>query len=149
MQALALKMDNAVAHFRLGMSFKDLGMKAEAAECVRTALTLGLEQRVVRLGGSWSSWSARPAVGRRPRLAAGVARRPARSRPTTAVETGPFPHAVFVDDPLEQLKVARHYALHGQRSVRPLPRRAGLVARGAASAWATRRRISTSMPPAN
>ncbi len=38
MQALALKIDDAVAHFRLGMSFKDLGMKAEAAECVRTAL---------------------------------------------------------------------------------------------------------------
>ena len=41
--ALALKMDDAVSHFRLGMSFKDLGMKAEAAECVRTALLLGLD----------------------------------------------------------------------------------------------------------
>ena len=40
--ALALKMDDAVSHFRLGMSFKDLGMKAEAAECVRTAIVLGL-----------------------------------------------------------------------------------------------------------
>jgi predicted O-linked N-acetylglucosamine transferase (SPINDLY family) len=39
------------------------------------------------------------------------------------METGPFPHAVLVDDPLEQLKVARHYALHVQRGVRPLPRR--------------------------
>src|SRR4029453_6112981 len=41
--ALALKMDDALSHFRLGMSFKDLGMKAEAAECVRTALVLGLD----------------------------------------------------------------------------------------------------------
>ena len=40
--ALALKMDDALSHFRLGMSFKELGMKAEAAECVRTALVLGL-----------------------------------------------------------------------------------------------------------
>ena len=40
--ALALKMDDALSHFRLGMSFKDLGMKAEAAECVRTAVVLGL-----------------------------------------------------------------------------------------------------------
>jgi hypothetical protein len=30
----------------------------------------------------------------------------------TAVETGAFPHAVLVDDPIEQLKVARHYSLH-------------------------------------
>src|SRR5258706_15102964 len=43
MQALALKIDDPVVHFRLGMSFKDRGMKAEAAECVRTALLLGLE----------------------------------------------------------------------------------------------------------
>ena len=41
--ALALKMDDALSHFRLGMSFKELGMKAEAAECVRTALVLGLD----------------------------------------------------------------------------------------------------------
>ena len=41
--ALALKMDDALSHFRLGMSFKDLGMKAEAAECVRTAVLLGLD----------------------------------------------------------------------------------------------------------
>ena len=43
MQALALKIDDPVVHFRLGMSFKDKGMKAEAAECVRTALLLGLD----------------------------------------------------------------------------------------------------------
>ena len=41
----------------------------------------------------------------------------------TPVETGPFPHAVLVDDPLEQLKVARHYALHVAQLHRPLPRR--------------------------
>ena len=33
--ALALKLDEPTTHFRLGMSFKELGMKAEAAECVR------------------------------------------------------------------------------------------------------------------
>ena len=41
-QALALKMDDALLHFHLGTSFRQLGMKAEAAECVRTAVTLGL-----------------------------------------------------------------------------------------------------------
>ena len=38
-------------------------------------------------------------------------------------ETGAFPHAVFVDDPLEQLKVARLYAQHVASRVTPLPPR--------------------------
>ena len=122
--ALALKMNDAVSHFRLGMSFKDLGMKAEAAECVRTAVLLGLgtselaaRAQLVFLEREACNWAAaeealaalRPAVQSVP--------------PDTPLETGAFPHAVFVNDPLEQLKVARHYALHVARNVRPLPRR--------------------------
>jgi predicted O-linked N-acetylglucosamine transferase (SPINDLY family) len=38
-----------------------------------------------------------------------------------AMETSPFSHAVLVDDPLEQLKVARHYALHVAGKLQPLP----------------------------
>jgi predicted O-linked N-acetylglucosamine transferase (SPINDLY family) len=123
--ALALKMDDAVSHFRLGMSFKDLGMKAEAAECVRTALVLGLgssdvaaRAQLVFLEREACRWDAADAVMRE--LRAAVRALP----PDTAVETGAFPHAVLVDDPLEQLKVARHYSLHVMSAVRPLPRRA-------------------------
>ena len=36
LQALALKIDDPFLHFHLGTSFKQLCMKAEAAECVRT-----------------------------------------------------------------------------------------------------------------
>lgn len=39
-QSLALKVDNALVHYRLGLCFKDLGMHQEAAECFRTAVTL-------------------------------------------------------------------------------------------------------------
>ena len=42
LQALALKIDDPYLHFHLGTSFKQLGMKAEAAECVRTAVALGV-----------------------------------------------------------------------------------------------------------
>lgn len=123
--ALASKLDDAVSHFRLGMSFKDLGLKAEAAECVRTAVQLGvgssdlaaraqltfLEREACRWAGADDAM-------------AGL-RQAVRALPAdTPVEIGSFPHAVLVDDPLEQLKVARHYALHVQRGVRPLPRRA-------------------------
>ncbi|MBX3606938.1 MAG: hypothetical protein KF788_16795 [Piscinibacter sp.] len=125
MQALALKMDDGVVHFRLGMSFKDKGLKAEAAECVRTALLLGLDTselsaraQLLFLEREACRWpQAREEMAR---LRAGVQAAP----DDAAVETGPFPHAVLVDDPLEVLKVARLYARHVASRIAPLPRRA-------------------------
>jgi len=38
--ALALKIDAALVHYRLGLTFKDLGMTREATECFRTAISL-------------------------------------------------------------------------------------------------------------
>ena len=123
--ALSLKMDDAVSHFRLGMSFKDLGMKAEAAECVRTAVLLGLgssdlaaRAQLAFLEREACRWAAADEA------MAGLRQAVRAMPPDTALETGPFPHAVLVNDPLVQLKVARHYALHVARGVRPLPRRA-------------------------
>ena len=125
LQALALKMDDGPTHFRLGMSFKDLGLKAEAAECVRTALLLGLgtsdlaaRAQLVFLEREACRWPQ--AAQELANLRAAVQAVP----DGIAVETGPFPHAVFVADPLEQLKVARHYALHVASRVGVLPRRA-------------------------
>lgn len=40
-QALALKVDAALVHHRLGLTFMDLGLKREATECFRTAVALG------------------------------------------------------------------------------------------------------------
>ena len=123
--ALALKMDDALSHYRLGMCFKELAMKAEAAECVRTAVLLGLGSsdlaargQLVFLEREACHWVAadEAMVG----LRAAVAAVP----DGTPMETSPFPHAVFVDDPIEILKVARHYALHTFARARPLPRRA-------------------------
>ena len=122
--ALALKMDDAVTHFRLGMSFKDLGMKAEAAECVRTAVLLGLGPSALAARAQLA-FLEREACRWAEADAALAELRPAvrAVAPDAALETGPFPHAVLVDDPLEQLKVARHYALHVARSVLPSPGR--------------------------
>ncbi|MBL8318922.1 MAG: hypothetical protein JNJ42_10990 [Burkholderiaceae bacterium] len=125
LQVLALKIDDAVAHFRMGMSFKELGLKAEAAECVRTALALGL--------GS-SELSARALLVflereacRWPEAADELARLRAAVQATPeglAIETGAFVHAVLVDDPAEQRKVAAMYARHLAAGVAVLPRRA-------------------------
>lgn len=124
LQALARKMDDALTHYRLGMAFKDQGMKAEAAECVRTALLLGLGSSDVaaRAQLAFLEREACRWDGAEPALA--QLRAAVRAAPEgVALETGAFVHAVLVDDPLEQLKAARHYALHVASRVRPLPRR--------------------------
>ena len=121
--ALALKMDNAIAHFRLGMSFKDLGMKAEAAECVRTALVLGVHGSDLAARGQLAflereacRWQEADEALAGLRRALGVAATDA------TLETSPFAHAVLTDDPLEQLEVSRRYAEHIARLHPPLPR---------------------------
>jgi predicted O-linked N-acetylglucosamine transferase (SPINDLY family) len=122
--ALTLKIDDALTHFRLGMSMKELGLKAEAAECVRTALALGLGSSELsaralalfleREACRWDAADAELAT-----LSAAVQAAPA----DAAVETGAFVHAVLTADPLAQRKVAAMYARHLGRQCVPLPRR--------------------------
>jgi predicted O-linked N-acetylglucosamine transferase (SPINDLY family) len=123
LQALAQKVDDPYLHFHLGTSFKQLGMKAEAAECVRTAVTLGVGSsdlaargQLVFLEREACRWAE--AAAELERLRPALRAVPAQQ----AMETSPFSHAVLVDDPLEQLKVARHYALHVAGKLQPLPR---------------------------
>jgi predicted O-linked N-acetylglucosamine transferase (SPINDLY family) len=124
MDVLAKKIDDPVAHFRLGMSFKDIGLKSQAAECVRTALLLGLQAsalaaraQLVFLEREACHWAVADAELATLRQAVQAA------PPDQACETGAFQHAVLVDDAAEQLKVARLYALHAARGITPLPRR--------------------------
>ncbi|MCE9661120.1 MAG: hypothetical protein K8R60_21535 [Burkholderiales bacterium] len=122
--ALALKMDDAVAHFRLGMSFKDLGMKAEAAECVRTAVLLGLDSSDLAARGQLAFLEREACRWPQADEAMSGLRKALRAVPDDrALETSPFTHAVLIDDPLEQLKISRHYALHVERLFPPLTRR--------------------------
>jgi predicted O-linked N-acetylglucosamine transferase (SPINDLY family) len=125
MNALSTQMANAVLHFQLGMSFKDLGLKREASECVRTALILGLGSSDLAARGQLAfmeretcNWPV--AAQTLIELQQALAQIP----DGTPAETSPFSHAVLVDDPLEILKVARHYAQNMARKARPLPRRA-------------------------
>jgi predicted O-linked N-acetylglucosamine transferase (SPINDLY family) len=99
-------------------------MKAEAAECVRTAIVLGLGESDLAARGQLA-FLEREACRWRQADAVLADLRPAlRALPDgMPMETAPFVHAVLLDDPVEQLKVARHYALHVERKVQPLPRR--------------------------
>ncbi len=124
LQALALKIDDPFLHFHLGTSFKQLGMKAEAAECVRTAVALGVGSaelaargQLVFLEREACRWAEAQAElqGLRAALCA--------LPPGQAAETSPFAHCVLVGDAAEQLKVARHHALHVAALTPLLPRR--------------------------
>lgn len=124
LQALALKVDDAYLHFHLGTSFKQLGMKAEAAECVRTAVTLGVGSSDLAARGQLVFLEREACRWAEAARELELLRAKLRDVPAPqAAETSPFPHAVLVDDPAEQLKVARHYALHVASRVQPLPRR--------------------------
>ncbi len=122
--ALALKMDDAISHFRLGMSFKDIGMKAEAAECVRTAVALGVGSSELAARGQLAFYEREACRWNEAQEALAGLRQQLKALPdATPMEAAPFVHAVLCDDPLEQLKVARHHMLHTERSVTALPRR--------------------------
>jgi predicted O-linked N-acetylglucosamine transferase (SPINDLY family) len=124
LEALALKIDDPVSHFRLGMSFKDLGMKAEAAECVRTAVVLGLDSSEMAARGQMAFLEREACRWSEADEALQGLRHALRVLPADVpIETSPFAHAVLVDDPLEQLKVSRHYALHMAALYPALPRR--------------------------
>ncbi len=123
-QALALRMDDAYLHFHLGTSFKELGMKAEAAECVRTAVVLGVSSSDLAARGQLLFLEREACRWPQARAEEAALRERLRSVPVgQAMETSAFTHAVLIDDPAEVMKVAQHHALHVARQVKPLPRR--------------------------
>ena len=124
MQALSLRIGDAGTHYLLGNVFNELGLKAESAECLRTAVALGLHGSELAARGQLV-FREREAC-RWPQAEAELAllrQRLQQLAPKQPCETSPFGHAVLVGDPAEQLRVARHHALHVARRVRPLPPR--------------------------
>jgi len=121
-QALRSKIDDPVAHYQMGLSMKDLGHKAEAAECVRTALALGLggselaaRSTLVFLEREACRWTEAEAE-------MACLRQTVQAMPAgAAVEAGAFVHAVLVDDAAEQCKVAALHARHIAAQTAPLP----------------------------
>jgi predicted O-linked N-acetylglucosamine transferase (SPINDLY family) len=124
MQVLFRDPARAPVHYRLGLAFNALGLKAEAAECFRTALLLGLGPLEVGVRDLLAfyereicDWSRGEDAVQRLRQSIGALPQEA------AVETSPFAHVTLLDSPQEQLKVARVTARHFARLVQPLPAR--------------------------
>jgi predicted O-linked N-acetylglucosamine transferase (SPINDLY family) len=121
--ALAQKIDDPYLHYHLGTSFRMMGLKAEAAECVRTAVTLGVGASDLAARGQLAflereacRWGE--AAAEMTHLDTALKALPA----SGASETSPFTHAVLGSDPLALRKAAEHYARHVAHKVRPLSR---------------------------
>jgi predicted O-linked N-acetylglucosamine transferase (SPINDLY family) len=125
LQSLMLKMDAAEVHYRLAHSFKDLGRKAEAAECIRTALALGLgEGSDTDLAARTLLWFFEREACRWPQAEQARLELEAliKALPDGApARLGPFEQAVLHADAALQRKVACHYAADVARRVKPLP----------------------------
>jgi len=119
-QALAGNIDHALSHFRLGLAFNSLGMKAEATECLRTSLVLGLgpgdlaaQSVLTFIERELCRWDhAREDLAALERMAA--------SLPNDAVRwAAVFAQVTLTADPQAQLRVARSCWRFHTRAIKP------------------------------
>lgn len=125
LHALRHRMTDGTLHYRLGLAFEDLGRKADAVECLRTALLLnlgpletGVRDMLVFHERDLCDWSSGQSAARV------LCESMTRLGPDAAVRTNPFAHATLSDDPSVVLQAARSNARFFARGVVPLPARA-------------------------
>lgn len=105
MDALMFSMDDALSHYRMGISFYELELKEEASECFRTGLVLGLGHNALHVHGMLAyaerencRWPQ--AAEQEAQLRNLVSAAPDNAR----IITAPFAHITLTDDPLHQRK---------------------------------------------
>lgn len=121
LKALMEKPAAATVHYQLGVSFNEMAMKVEAAECFRTALVLGagvLEVAIRNLLAfyerevcQWHQGDDQVA-----QLRTAIATLP----DTSATQTNPFACVTLLDDPQAQLKASGSCARFFSGLVAPL-----------------------------
>ncbi|MFO1327007.1 MAG: hypothetical protein U1F56_06590 [Rubrivivax sp.] len=126
MNALALRITHANAHYQLGLCLNDLSMKEEASQCFQTALQMGVgaeHELGVRALLAYFEREACNWAGADEGLAQLQAALHALPDDAAAA-TAPFAHVTLLDDPAEQLKAARILGRHLAMHARPFaPRR--------------------------
>ncbi|GAB1390420.1 MAG: hypothetical protein AMXMBFR78_06340 [Rubrivivax sp.] len=125
LQALALDLTNANAHYQLGLCFNELVMKTEATQCFETALAmgagpheLGIRALLAYFARDACHWSG--ATRALEELHLTLRQTPA----DAALATAPFAHVTLQDDPADLLKATRMLSRHVAQRARPLPPRA-------------------------
>ncbi|WP_290900676.1 glycosyltransferase family 41 protein [Aquabacterium sp.] len=108
MEALTLQMDDAISHYRMGISFYEMQLKEEASECFRTSLILGLGPNALHVHGMLAyaereSCRWVQAAQEEANMRSMVDALDDKAR----VMTAPFAHVTLTDDPLHQLKACR------------------------------------------
>jgi predicted O-linked N-acetylglucosamine transferase (SPINDLY family) len=124
MNALACQITHANTHYQLGLCLNDLSLKAEAAQCFHTALSMGVGpyELGVRALLSYFEREACNWAGAEEGLAQLQAALDALP-PDAAIATAPFAHVTLLDDPADQLKAARSLARSLAAAARPYPPR--------------------------
>ncbi len=105
MDAIMFSMDDALSHYRMGISFYELELKEEASECFRTGLVLGLGPNALHVHGMLAY--AERENCRWPQAAEQLAQlhNLVSAAPDDArVIAAPFAHVTLTDDPLHQRK---------------------------------------------
>jgi predicted O-linked N-acetylglucosamine transferase (SPINDLY family) len=124
MQALALNITDANTHYQLGQCLNDLSMKAEAAQCFETALSMGVGQQELGIRALLAYFEREACHWTGATRALDDLARTLHALPDDAVvATAPFAHVTLMDDPADQLKAARMLARHLAAQARPLPPR--------------------------
>jgi predicted O-linked N-acetylglucosamine transferase (SPINDLY family) len=112
-EALARRIDASTVHYQLGLCFNEVGMKEEAAECFKTALTLGIGNHEVGVRGLLSYFEREVCRWTSADADLAALRTALRSLPDdAAIPTTPFAHVTLLGDPHEQLRSARSAARH-------------------------------------
>ncbi|MFN3914040.1 MAG: tetratricopeptide repeat protein [Aquabacterium sp.] len=123
LKALAYCMDDASTHYRMGVSFYELGLKEEAAECFRTGLILGLGASALHVHGMLAYAERENCrwlhADEQVELMMKLVREASSS---AAIMTAPFAHATLIDDPAHQRKASTLMS-NIWRHVQPVQRR--------------------------
>lgn len=108
MNALSCKIDDAMSHYLMGISFYEMQLKEEASECFRTGLVLGLGPNALHVHGMLA-YAERESCrwAQANEELANMFDIVGRLEPTARVTTAPFAHITLTSDPLHQLKACR------------------------------------------
>ena len=124
LKALALEPSDGSVHYRLGLTFNELALKREAAECLRTALLMDLGPLEVGVRDLLAYYEREICDWAASEPGLDALRESIRKLPSTAaIQTNPFAHVTLLASPHDQLNGARSSARFYAEAVKPLPAR--------------------------
>jgi predicted O-linked N-acetylglucosamine transferase (SPINDLY family) len=123
MQALALRITDANAHYQMGLCLNEMAMKEEASQCFQTALALGVGKNELGVRGLLSYFEREACHWTGAERSLAELQRALDALPAdAAIATAPFAHVTLLENPTDQLKAARSLARNLAATARPQTR---------------------------